>query len=199
MTQYGDFRPEVGRRGADRLDGRRPAVRPGADRLRHGAARRAACVVALLAAAGVVTPAPVAAQEAHDLSAFHWMAGCWSGTLSNGALYEEWWMPEAGGMMPGMARMTRDGRALSFESMRIVLDGDTPVYVAQPAGSEPTMFRLARLQDGRAFFENPEHDFPQTIIYSRPDADAPFARIEGRRDGAVRGLDFPLVRVACTE
>ncbi|MEX2528606.1 MAG: DUF6265 family protein [Gemmatimonadota bacterium] len=125
------------------------------------------------------------------------MAGCWSGTLSSGALYEEWWMPESGGMLMGMSRMSLEGRTLSFEFLRIVLDGATPVYVAQPGGRVETHFRLASLIDGRAVFENLEHDFPQRIIYASPGAGAPFARIEGEGGGETRGLDLPLNRVAC--
>ncbi|MEX2528618.1 MAG: DUF6265 family protein [Gemmatimonadota bacterium] len=140
---------------------------------------------------------PVQAQNQDGLTSLRWMAGCWAGTLSSGALYEEWWMPEVGGMMIGMSRMLRAGRTLSFEFLRIAMNEATPVYVAQPGGGVGTHFQLASLTDGRAVFENPEHDFPQRIIYAKPGAGAPFARIEGEGGGEARGLDFPLNRVPC--
>jgi hypothetical protein len=45
-------------------------------------------------------------------------------------------------------------------------------------------------------FENGAHDFPQRIRYRRG-GDMLFARIEGTRDGKVRGVDYPYARVAC--
>jgi hypothetical protein len=38
----------------------------------------------------------------------------------------------------------------------------------------------------RAVFANPEHDYPQRIIYWRDGDDSLCARIEGQRDGQVR-------------
>jgi hypothetical protein len=46
-----------------------------------------------------------------------------------------------------------------------------------------------------AVFENPDHDFPNRIIYRTPDADSLFARIEGKRNGRVSGVDFSLKRI----
>ncbi len=133
------------------------------------------------------------------LAPFAWMPGCWEGTLSNGALYEEWWMPEGGGLMQGIARMTREGRTITFEFMVLRVENGTPVFMGQPANaSTPTRFPLSAREGERWVFENPEHDFPQRVIYANPAAgSAPFARIEGTTGGGERSLEFPLERVAC--
>jgi hypothetical protein len=158
----------------------------------------------VVAAAWAGAPGPVSAQDgtplvAASLAPFAWMAGCWEGVLSSGALYEEWWMSERGGMMQGVARMTREGRTLTFEFMAMRVEDGNPVFMAQPAGAPtPTRFPLARAEGPRWTFENPEHDFPQRVIYADPArGSAPFARIEGESDGAPRALDFPLTRTAC--
>jgi hypothetical protein len=45
--------------------------------------------------------------------------------------------------------------------------------------------------------ENPDHDFPQRIVYRHTPPDSLHARIEGERGGETRSLDFPLARVRC--
>jgi hypothetical protein len=127
-----------------------------------------------------------------------WLAGCWEGTLSNGATYEEMWLAPRGQTLLGMARMTREDRTLSFEFMRIAADDDgTIVYSAQPSGRPPTRFRATKIAANEVTFANPGHDFPQRILYRLTPPDELFARIEGERDGQLRGIDFPLRRVAC--
>jgi hypothetical protein len=43
-------------------------------------------------------------------------------------------------------------------------------------------------------FENPAHDFPQRVIYKLTAPDKLGARIEGMRNGNLRGVDFPMTR-----
>jgi hypothetical protein len=154
-------------------------------------------VVIALIAAGLRGPHPDD-PAADGIDRVAWLAGCWEGTLSNGAAYEEMWLPPRGGTMIGVARMTRDGRTLSFEFMRIATDDhDALVYTAQPSGRPPTHFHGTAIDASAATFENPEHDFPQRILYRLTSPEDLLARIEGERDGQLRGIDFPLRRVAC--
>jgi hypothetical protein len=178
--------------------------RPGGRVESGNRALRWGTIAVLAVAAFGGTSTPVAAQDRTppaetSLASFAWLAGCWEGELSSGALYEEWWMPEGGGMMQGVARMTRDGRTLSFEFMVMGMEEGRPVFMAQPAGAAaPTRFPLAKVEGPRWTFENPEHDFPQRVIYADPGrGSAPFARIEGESDGTPRALEFPLTRSAC--
>ncbi|MBN1423177.1 hypothetical protein JXA88_01350 [Candidatus Fermentibacteria bacterium] len=43
-------------------------------------------------------------------------------------------------------------------------------------------------------FANPEHDFPQRVLYRRLGAGAVAARIEGDRGGTAMAVDFPMRR-----
>ena len=69
--------------------------------------------------------------------------------------------------MLGVHRDLRDGRASFFEFLRIALTREGGiVYLASPAGrNPPTVFPAIVLEENRAVFENPEHDFPQRIEY----------------------------------
>lgn len=106
-------------------------------------------------------------------------------------------MRPRGKMLLGMGRVVRDGRTVSHEALRIEARGEGLVYVADPSGQARTEFAAVEVTDTSVAWENPEHDFPQRIVYRRGAGDSLFARIEGESDGAVRGVDFHLARVAC--
>jgi hypothetical protein len=72
--------------------------------------------------------------------------------------------------MLAVSRTLKDGRMASFEFLRIVERDGGLVYVAQPGGKPPTDFTLTLVSEASATFENPEHDFPKMIRYTkRPD------------------------------
>lgn len=111
-----------------------------------------------------------------------WMAGSWTGER-NGTVMEEHWTTAGGGVMLGMHRDVRSGRA-SFEFLRIEKTSDSLVYQAMPGGRPATPFPLKSATESRVVFENLEHDYPQRIIYWR-DGD----RLCARTEGTIRGRD----------
>ena len=138
--------------------------------------------------------APVAAQPLDQLS---WLAGCWAAEGGEPGSLEHW-MPLAGGTMLGVARTVKNGKTVAHEFMQIreVAPGQI-VYLAMPSGRTATPFALKRQAAGEVVFENLEHDFPQRVMYRQQANGGLLARIEGTRDGALRGIDFPLRRVSC--
>lgn len=114
-----------------------------------------------------------AAPKIADLA---WMTGHWSSS-SNGWTREEIWIAPAGGVMLGMHRDARDGKAM-FEFIRIAETAEGIVYHAQPGGRPPTPFTLTGVSSERAVFENPQHDFPQRITYTLREEEL-CARVEG--------------------
>ena len=105
-----------------------------------------------------------------------WMAGRWGATI-DGWQMEEVWLPPAGGMMLGIHRDVKGAKS-SFEFFRIAEAKDGVVYFAQPSGKAPTPFTLIEVSATRAVFANPEHDFPQRIIYTLVEGRL-CARVEG--------------------
>ncbi|MGH7475434.1 MAG: DUF6265 family protein [Longimicrobiales bacterium] len=135
------------------------------------------------------------AQEAplHHLA---WLAGCWE-HAAGGTVIEEQWMRPRGGLMPGTSRTLRGGLAAAWEFMRIEARLSGVVFLAQPQGASSVEFRAVQLTDSVAVFDNPEHDFPQRIIYRHTSGDSLHARIEGDRRGRSQGIDFVYGRTAC--
>lgn len=150
-------------------------------------------VFAALAAGGYVQ------DKKPGVADLGWMAGCWELNVpQREMIVSEQWMKPAGGSMIGMGRTVVDGKTVSYEYLRIVeVDGDLN-YIAKPSqNKEETAFKLARNTAVEVVFENLRHDFPQRIIYRKGEADSLFARIEGMRNGELRGMDIPMKRVRC--
>lgn len=130
----------------------------------------------------------------NDLS---WLAGCWEANLRGREVNEQWMKP-AGGIMLGMARTVSQGKAAEFEFTQIREDKDGSIYyVAKPSGQAEASFKLVKLQNKEAVFENPQHDFPQRIIYRLQPDGSLFARVEATEKGQTRGIDYPYKRAKC--
>ena len=79
---------------------------------------------------------------------------------------------------------------VSFEFLRIEATSSGITFWASPAGKTPTPFRLIELKNKRVVFENPEHDFPQRIIYWLGDDGALHAKIEGTENGKSAEMEW---------
>lgn len=130
----------------------------------------------------------------NDLS---WLAGCWEANRNGRAINEQWMKP-SGGIMLGMARTVAQSKATEFEFTQIREDKDGAIYyIAKPSGQAEASFKLVKLQNQEAIFENPQHDFPQRIIYRLQPDGSLFARVEATVKGQMRGIDYPYKRAKC--
>ena len=130
------------------------------------------------------------------LEGLAWISGCWEGR-SEDRVYTEQWMKPAGGLMLGMSRTIRGGKAFEFEFLQIREDASTVSYVAKPPGQAEASFKRIRQSDREVVFENLQHDFPQRILYRLQTDGSLLARIEGKANGQERAVDFPMKRVSC--
>lgn len=154
--------------------------------------RFAATVIALAA----IAPLPDHAQES-QLGQLAWLAGCWAHESGEAGSVEHW-LPLAGGTMLGIGRTVRNGKTVEHEFLQIRLNAEGKVvYVALPSGQKEATFTATSIGERTVTFANPQHDFPQRIIYRALPEGRLAARIEGMRDGNLRGVDFPMKRVSC--
>jgi hypothetical protein len=119
------------------------------------------------------------------------LAGCWAGNNGHAEFHEQWMKP-AGSMMPGMSRTLVDEKITAYESMRIHALADGSIaFTPQPSGKAEVTFMLRNAGEREMQFEVQREEFPQRVIY-RLDADGSLhARIEGMREGKIRGIRFP--------
>lgn len=124
------------------------------------------------------------AQPAADLS---WLAGYWLSCDGGREVSETWSDPRAG-VMIGSAVTVSDGLS-SWEFMTIGPSESGVSFFASPKGQAPSEFPAIELSNERAVFENPSHDFPQRVIYTRT-GEILSGRIEGEIDGEAQSADW---------
>ncbi|MEZ4439446.1 MAG: DUF6265 family protein [Polyangiaceae bacterium] len=127
-----------------------------------------------------------------SLPAVAWLAGTW---VTDDGQTEEHWSPPRGGMMLGYGRTVVNGRGQHYEHLRIDEQAGVLRYHAFPAGQALTTFALVSQEGGRLVFENPDHDYPQRIIYRRLDAGRLEVRIEGVDQGESKHSEWAMRRV----
>jgi hypothetical protein len=131
---------------------------------------------------------------AADLQQLSFLSGCWAA-----AGVEEVWLKPEGGSMMGLSRTVKGGKTVFTEFLYISTnaDGGIVLNVQLKLAGKSTQFTLAEATDGSAMFSNPQHDYPQRIIYRRQPGGSLFARIEGTVNGKDRHDDFIYVRSKC--
>ena len=145
----------------------------------------------------VISSAAIAQTPKPTINDLSWLSGCWEANRKGREISEQWMKP-SGRMMLGMGRTVADGKTVEFEFLQIREDSDGAIqYVAKPSGQPEAAFKLIKLQNREAIFENADHDFPQRIIYRLQPAGSLFARIEGKLQGQIRGIDYPMTRGRC--
>ena len=112
-------------------------------------------------------PATKAAASIADVA---WVTGMWVSepATAGGAATEERWTPPAGGTMIGVSRTIRGTTMPAYEFLCIAERDGSLVYNAMPNGRAPaTEFVLTSVTKDSATFENPSHDYPKAIKYTR--------------------------------
>lgn len=154
------------------------------------------CGRALIVSLGVLTSANVIAAEA-GIASLAWLAGCWQAEKGEPGSGEHW-LPPAGGAMFGVSRTVKNGKTVEFEFIQLRENSEGKlVFIALPSGQKEATFVASAVGERSVTFENPRHDFPQKVSYRLQPEGRLVARIEGTRGGALRGVDFPMKRVAC--
>lgn len=125
-----------------------------------------------------------------------WLAGCWDGSSAKRE-YSEQWMKPSGQTLLGMSRTVVNGKTVAFEFLQIREQEGEIYYIAKPSGQTEASFKLIKFGKQEAVFENPEHDFPQRIIYRLAEDGSLAAAIEGMSNGKMKKIDFPMKRIAC--
>jgi hypothetical protein len=151
--------------------------------------------VAATAALRAEPPAPPATGVSARLDQLAFMAGDWAG-LDGSAAVEEHWLPPKGGLMLGLGRTVKDGKAVGFEFLRIEQQGDTLVYLASPGGRPATPFPLGAVDGTSAVFES-VLEFPRRVSYRRNVNGSLTARIEGTRGGKPVAKEWTWKRMPC--
>lgn len=143
----------------------------------------------------VLAVAMLAAGEprpGHDVADMAWLAGSWVDSREGVTTRESWRLSE--GRLVGVGETVRAGKAPQVEHMTITREAAGLTFTATLPGRPPVAFVRRPGPAGEAVFENPDHDFPQRVIYHRC-GERLCARIEGTLNGKAAGQDWRYTRV----
>jgi Domain of unknown function (DUF6265) len=136
---------------------------------------------------------------------FLWLEGTWSMPRPKGGYRLEIWEKKNAEKLAGKGLKVLENDTIVLEAIELYHRDDQFWYVPivpDQNNSLPVPFKLVASKDNRFVFENPEHDFPQRIIYHfRPvlsssspissTGDSLYVRVESL-DG--KGMDFNFLK-----
>ncbi len=102
----------------------------------------------------------------NSIKSFQWMEGKWIKDEATPTESIEVWKTVSEKEMKGFGLTTENGDTIFYEKLSIIKDGSEIFYQAD-VGEGQIRFKLTNSEDNRWSFENPEHDFPQRIIYAK--------------------------------
>jgi Domain of unknown function (DUF6265) len=141
----------------------------------------------------------LAQEKTFTINDLAWLKGCWSSSR-NGRETTEHWLKPAGGTMLGISRTVVNGKTVEFEFTQIRQDEKGDIFfIAKPSGQPEATFKLIKGNATEVIFENPQHDFPQRVIYRLQGKDSLLGRIEGVSKGKEKSVDFPMTRARCDD
>lgn len=139
------------------------------------------------------------AQNAGKYQTFHakvgWLVGHWGMMQPGGSLTERWILKNdstyAGETYFVMGKDTVFAEKISIEQRGGQINYVT--VIADQNQGQPTAFRLTKSGKKRLVFENPAHDYPQKITYTRT-GNGILAEISGKQNGKPASEQFPMYR-----
>lgn len=137
-------------------------------------------VLSAILAVSACSSTPAAPVVLGDGPTFEWLEGCWQ--AANGETTERWTRATESDLF-GTGITVRDGEVVFFEFLRIETSERGYRYSAYPSGSGPARFEVESISDQRVSFVNPDHDYPQRIVYERRGRElvATISSIDGTR------------------
>ncbi|MDF2435758.1 MAG: hypothetical protein K0Q95_134 [Bacteroidota bacterium] len=122
-------------------------------------------------------------EKKAELSSFAWLEGKWVGRYDSASAFEQWKitgeksMHGAGGVLSG-----KD--TVMVERISIEERSEGLFYMASVDGNpKAAEFKFSGFKNDTAVFENPQHDFPQRILYIKNGEDTFYACVDGKYKG----------------
>lgn len=135
--------------------------------------------------------------QTDDIKKVEWLIGTWENITPRGSIYESW--SKINDIeFSGKSYVLRDDETIVLETIQLVQEQDGLFYIPTVKNQNegmPVRFSTKTISETKVIFENPQHDFPQFISYTKITSDSLVAEIWGTRNGQKRKLTFPMKRV----
>ena len=146
---------------------------------------------------GLLVLCAYATKPANDLKKAKWLVGSWENITSKGNIYETWHKTSENAFS-GKSYMVKENDTIIFENIRLVQEQDRLFYIPTVKNQNDGLsvrFVAKTISATQLVFENPQHDFPQIISYTKINADSLIAEISGVKNGQQRKQTFPMKRM----
>ncbi|KQO33167.1 hypothetical protein ASF10_19020 [Flavobacterium sp. Leaf82] len=125
-----------------------------------------------------------------------WLIGNWENKSPDGALSENW-IKLNDSTFSAASYFIKGKDTLHFENIVLAQKGETLTYFATVKGQnddKPVAFPSTAESDKQLIFENPKHDYPQKITYTKGADNTITAEISGKLDGKVTTEKFVMAK-----
>ena len=126
-----------------------------------------------------------------------WLQGTWENKTARGSVYESWTKGKAKELL-GKSYVLNGEDTMLLETIRIAQEDNRLIYspiVRNQNDGQAVHFKSKLISKDKLVFENPAHDFPQFITYTKIGADSLVAEISGEKNGQKRKQVFPMKRI----
>lgn len=138
-----------------------------------------------------------ASSQSSKVREAEWLIGTWKNKTPKGTIFETW-SRTSDSELSGKSYVVKEKDTIVFETIRLVREQEGLFYipiVRDQNNGASIRFEARTVSETQLIFENPQHDFPQNISYTRISPDSLKAEISGTRNGKTRKQIFPMERV----
>jgi len=146
---------------------------------------------------GLIILCALTRKQTYDIKKAEWLIGTWENKSLKGSIYETW-SKTNDIELSGKSYILKEKDTIVFENIRLVQETDSLFYIPIVKNQNeglPVRFSAKTISETQLIFENPQHDFPQIISYTKINTDSLTAEISGTKNGQNRKQTFPMKRV----
>lgn len=137
------------------------------------------------------------ARQTNNIKKAKWLIGTWENKTPRGSIYETW-NKTSDTELAGKSYIVKGQDTIVFENILLVQEQNGLFYiptVKNQNGGLPVRYAAKTISKAQLVFENPQHDFPQIISYTKITSDSLVAEISGTKNGQERRQMFSMKRV----
>jgi hypothetical protein len=108
-------------------------------------------------------------KQFDQLNEMQWLIGNWENNLEEGILTEQW-SKKNDSTFTGQSYYLKGKDTIHSEKMELTERDEELYYIASVKGqnkNEPVEFKRTAATENAYTFENPQHDYPQKIVYKK--------------------------------
>ncbi|KIC00131.1 MULTISPECIES: DUF6265 family protein [unclassified Flavobacterium] len=153
-------------------------------------------ITLILLLLAVVSCKNAEAPEKDKIKTADWLIGKWENVSPQGTLTETW-SKVNDSTFQGSSYFIKGKDTIHFESIKLQQKGEDLTYNATVKGQnndQAVAFELTTSTEKGLVFENPKHDYPQKISYTKDANNTLTAEISGKLQGKLSSEKFVMVK-----